>query len=235
MSTTHPQVGAYLDDLARMLVDIDPGERDDILASVREHLDAEISSGDGTDAVVHAALLRLGPPEQVAAEARAGAASRAVASAAGWETSHQGAPRPTGDTLWARVAVVATLLATVPFLVLTLVSRTWSTGRGASGAGWPDEMGMFGIHAAEVALLMVLASPLWVVALVCTLVAPGLRRSTRVRLALAGPAAFLATIIGSASWTPHIVSGVVSIILLAGVAALLTSATRAAWRETQNS
>jgi HAAS domain-containing protein len=232
MSTTHPQVDAYLDDLARMLADIDPGERDDILASVREHLDVEIGSRGGGDAVVHAALLRLGPPEQVAAEARSGGTGTAASAASPSGGPDQLGPHRAGGYVWARVAVVTTLLATLPFLLLTLVSRTWTSGRGSTGAGWPEEVGLFGTHPAEVAMLMVLASPLWLVALVCTLVAPGLRRGTRVRLALAGPAAFLATIIGSASWAPHIVSGVVSVILLAGVAFLVITSARAAWRET---
>lgn len=92
MSSTHPQVEAYLDDLARMLADIDPGERDDILASVREHLDAEIAAGHGSDAVVNATLLRLGPPEQVAAAARtntSGAVRRTLGAHPKGEPGHR--------------------------------------------------------------------------------------------------------------------------------------------------
>lgn len=87
MNSSDTRVQTYLDDLARMLSD----------------LDAEIGSGDGGDAAVQAALLRLGPPEEVAAEARRGAEPANGIRGAG--------ARPPGSTTgaaWARVAVATT-------------------------------------------------------------------------------------------------------------------------------
>ena len=175
MNSSDTRVQTYLDDLARMLSDLDPGERDDVLAGIREHLDAEIGSGDGGDAAVQAALLRLGPPEEVAAEARRGA-----------EPAHgirDAGPRPPGSTTgaaWGRVAVVTTLLATLPL-------PRGGPGvpcRGRRGRPWGrvgrTRSGSSGRPVAEVAILMSLASPLWIIGLVCTLVAPvSLTRGTR--------------------------------------------------------
>lgn len=225
MNSSDTRVQAYLDDLARMLSDLDPGERDDVLVGIREHLDAEIGSGDGGDAAVQAALLRLGPPEEVAAEARRGA-----------EPAHgirDAGPRQPGSTTgaaWARVAVATTLLATMPFLLLALWSRISAIGR-SGGTGWQDEMGMFGAHGAEVAILMVLVSPLWVVALVCTLVAPGLTPRTRARLALVGPVAFVVTVIAAAWWSPGLLSSVLSVAILVVTGAAAVRISRDAWRE----
>lgn len=211
MSTTHPQVGAYLDDLARMLSDVDPSERDDILASVREHLDVEIGSGDGGDAVVHAALLRLGPPERVAAEARRGDPPASL---------HRPLLPPTtaASGTSARVAVVTTLLATLPLLCLAL----WSRVLGAGG---------FVPMPSEVLILVPMASPVWLLGLVCTLVAPGLTSRTRLRLALVGPVAFAATVTAALWWSPEGLSGTVCVVLLATVGVGEAVVARTAWRQ----
>ncbi|WP_265522685.1 HAAS signaling domain-containing protein [Oerskovia flava] len=68
-------VDAYLDELARMLAHADPVERADVLGGVREHVDARLAElgRPPTEADVTAVLTALGPPEQVAGEASAGA------------------------------------------------------------------------------------------------------------------------------------------------------------------
>lgn len=231
MSTTHPQVGAYLDDLARMLADIDPGERDDILASVREHLDAEISSGDGSDAVVHAALLRLGPPEQVAAEARAGAGPAALEGSA----TPRAVPRRSAGLI--RVASVAIALSTLPGLLLMLwikLTGLRQTPVAPAPPGWPQELSLFDLNGVEAVYLTLLCAPVWLVGLGCAVASDGLQRSTRRRLIWAGPTGFFAVLVTLQPQGPSIV-GAFAILVLAVAIAAVTLACRAAWREAEPS
>jgi uncharacterized membrane protein len=69
--TTHPLVGSYLRDLELLLHGIEPGERAEVLAGVREHLDGSLAAG-ADDASVRAVLAELGPPQAIADEAYAG-------------------------------------------------------------------------------------------------------------------------------------------------------------------
>lgn len=71
-STTHPQVAAYLDELTRILADLDPAERAEVVEGVREHVEAALTGTKVTDADVRAALGELGPAQAVADEAYAG-------------------------------------------------------------------------------------------------------------------------------------------------------------------
>jgi hypothetical protein len=193
-----------------MLSDLDASERDEVLAGIREHFDAVPSERPADPTAVEAVLLRLGSPEQVAAEAR-----RGLAPVSGFPDA---VPQPTRAAAAApsfavaalpRVAVATTLLVTVPFLLLIFWTRA-SAVMSAGGSGWPETVGLFGTNGMEVALLMVLTSPLWVVALVCALVAPTLHSSTRLRLALLGPASFVVAIL-AASWSaPGLLSGVIA-------------------------
>lgn len=70
-TTTHPLVASWLRDLDLLLYGIEPGERAEVLAGVREHLDASLPPGSGDDDV-RAVLAELGPPQAVADEAYAG-------------------------------------------------------------------------------------------------------------------------------------------------------------------
>lgn len=234
MNSSGTRAETYLDDLARMLADLDPAERDDVLAGIREHLDAILGEHYDDVAAVEAALLRIGPPEQVAAEARRSAASGlensdAVTQPPQAAPSFAAAPA-FAAAIWARIAVATTLLVTVPFLLLALWTRA-SAAVQAGGSGWPDTVGMFGSNGLEVALLMALTSPLWVIALVCTLVAPTFRRRTRVRLALLGPVSFVVAIL-AASWSsPGLLSGVVAVVLVVATLWQAAVIARDAWRE----
>lgn len=69
--TTHPLVDAYLRDLELLLHGVEPGERAEVLAGVREHLDSSLAP-DADDAAVRAVLDELGPPQAIADEAYAG-------------------------------------------------------------------------------------------------------------------------------------------------------------------
>lgn len=229
MNTTHPLVSSYLDDLARMLADIDPGERDDILASVREHLDLEIEGPEASESTVWAALFRLGPPEKVAAEAR-----RTSPTAVGTEPA--GMPvqltLPAPSPMWARVAVVTTMISTLPMLVVAFGARLFGIrGSGDSGGqGWPDSLGLLAPTGLE---LMVLAAPIWFIGFVCTLVGPGLTGATRTRLATAGPLAFMVMVV-TASWeSPDLLGDILLIPALAAATVWVAAVGRRAWREIQ--
>ena len=70
--STHPLVAAYLEELDQLLAGIDPGDRTEVMAGVREHLDTALPGSDPvTDDDVRAALAELGPPHAVADEAYA--------------------------------------------------------------------------------------------------------------------------------------------------------------------
>ncbi len=69
----------YLDDLGRMLDGVEPGERREVLADVREHIDAALAQEAASQAsaeldehAVRAVLSRIGAPASIAADAFAG-------------------------------------------------------------------------------------------------------------------------------------------------------------------
>lgn len=69
-STQHSLVSTYLDDLTRALADLDPADRAEVLAGVREHIDAGLAArGGATDSDMRAVLAEVGTPEAVAREA----------------------------------------------------------------------------------------------------------------------------------------------------------------------
>lgn len=69
-STQHRLVSTYLDDLTRALADLDPADRAEVLAGVREHIEAGLAARGGTSgADVRGVLSEVGTPEEVAREA----------------------------------------------------------------------------------------------------------------------------------------------------------------------
>lgn len=62
-------VETYLNDLARMLQNAEPGLRSEVLGGVREHIQSALDDRPAphTDSDVNEILLELGPPEDVAA------------------------------------------------------------------------------------------------------------------------------------------------------------------------
>jgi hypothetical protein len=70
MSADDARVHAYLDDVARMLGSIDPADRAEILAGLREHIDTAVADRpQPEDGAVEQVLAELGPPDRVAAAA----------------------------------------------------------------------------------------------------------------------------------------------------------------------
>jgi hypothetical protein len=67
-------VDAYLQRLVQATADLPADVRDDLVTDVRTHLE-EAAHAAGTEAGIRTAVDRLGPPEAIAAEARAGLAA----------------------------------------------------------------------------------------------------------------------------------------------------------------
>lgn len=113
MNTTHQLVAGYLDDLSRMLGDLDPADRAEVLAGVREHVEASLAGRPGAgEADIRAVLAELGPPDAVAREAYADRPHRGAAAT-------PAAPVPLTSRPWAPVAVA--LLNTLGLFLLVLV------------------------------------------------------------------------------------------------------------------
>ncbi|MEO7058997.1 MAG: hypothetical protein ABI083_04715 [Lapillicoccus sp.] len=70
--TIHPLVASYLEELTRLLVDLDPVERAEVVQGVGEHLDSALAATAHTETDVRAALAEVGPAPAVAEEAYAG-------------------------------------------------------------------------------------------------------------------------------------------------------------------
>lgn len=210
MNSSDTHVRTYLDDLARMLTDLDPGERDDVLAGIREHLDATLAEHPDDPGAVDAALLRLGPPERIAAEARAEHPPAAVT-----------ATRRRHHPVWGLVGVVASMVAILPVLVVPIGQRiAYVTYDPEAMTVWPSGL--------ELAVLL---APLWILSIVALLLADRLPDATRSRLATLGPLA----LIGSAStglwWSPEVLSSMVTVALLTMIAVATVRAGRKGWRE----
>lgn len=62
-------VSRYLQDVARMLGDVDPAYRAEVLAGVHDHLEAALGPVPWREADVRQALDQLGPPEEIAVAA----------------------------------------------------------------------------------------------------------------------------------------------------------------------
>lgn len=128
MTTEHPLWISYEQDLTQLLVDLDPGERAEVLAGVREHLHAALADRPhaGTEDI-RAVLTELGPPEEVAQEAYANQRPQASTAA-----------RPAATLARPWVPVVVTLLQLLGLLlvmVTTLASTAYSVVETTSDTG----------------------------------------------------------------------------------------------------
>lgn len=128
MTTEHPLWISYEQDLTQLLADLDPGERAEVLAGVREHLHAALAGRPhaGTEDI-RAVLTELGPPEEVAQEAYANQRPQASTAA-----------RPAATLARPWVPVVVTLLQLLGLLlvmVTTLASTAYSVVETTSDTG----------------------------------------------------------------------------------------------------
>ena len=105
-------VEAYLDDLDRALAGIDPAERADVVASIREHVDASLGDRP-TAADVREVLQRLGPVERIAREADVSTPALAASPVPGASPDDRW-PRWSGAALLGLGALAIALIPTAP-------------------------------------------------------------------------------------------------------------------------
>ena len=185
--TTHPLVNSYLRDLELLLHGIEPGERAEVLAGVREHLEGSLAPG-ADDASVRAALDELGPPQAIADEAYAGRPASAVA-----------APRP-GPLSRTWVPVTVGVLLGLALLVTILVigsigGYATSDGLSSDGSTVTDPEVQFTTPGPGGVLVGLLASwVFWIPATILTLASPLWTNRQKVALCLLTPAALVVMI-----------------------------------------
>lgn len=127
MTVTHPLAIAWLERVEHLAADLPPGTRSELVADLREHLDAALGA-DADGAEVGAVLDRLGDPADVVA------AARADLDGAPGGSPHEPTPPPTADTpdgLTAPevVALAALVLAgLVGIFVWPLTILLWAIG-----------------------------------------------------------------------------------------------------------
>jgi uncharacterized membrane protein len=167
--TTHSLVDAYLHDLELLLHGIEPGERAEVLAGVREHLDGSLAPG-ADDASVRAVLAELGPPQAIADEAYAGRPGPpSHTTPAQWQAVTACAINALGlvlivfSTWWAMgpsTVIESGMLFAVPWcatFVLSMLAQTWtSRQRLASALLFPATLLGAG---ALIALMLALVGP----------------------------------------------------------------------------
>ena len=158
-AATHHLVDRYLGDLARMLDHLDPAARADVLAGVREHVDASLADLDRqpTDADVRRVLDDLGPAEDVAAAAYEDvSATRPDPSPVAPSPVAPPAGRPEQVPVLARgwVPLVVTLALTAVAGLVTVLLL------GAPAEGFAALMVLPILLTVPIAIVVV-ASPLW--------------------------------------------------------------------------
>lgn len=134
----NPVVSAYLADLARALSGVEESERADVLASVREHVEAALGDGEPTSDEVRTVLEHLGPVERIAAAAEPGPTMTVVRVEAA--PGRPGRPGWVAPVLIALAGLSLALVPVNPFVavplavVVAVVAVVGARGhRGASG------------------------------------------------------------------------------------------------------
>lgn len=216
--TTHPLAAAYLRDLELLLHGIEAGERAEVLAGVREHLDA-VAGPAATDDDVRAALAELGPPQAIADEAYAGRPTTVVVAA----PAPAAVRRPALSGTWVPV-VVSVLLGLC--LVWTLFVGA-SLPAMASEAPGP-ETNAFMLHPVELLVLSLLGSAwLWIPAVVLTGLSPLWHGAEKLRVVLTVPV--VAVLLGIAPWVGWSLTGSATGVELGSWAAVAAGLGLAVW------
>lgn len=173
--TTHPLIEAYLRELDGLLAGVGPGERAEVLAGVREHIDDALAGRlEPSSPEVQTVLAELGPPEAVADEAYAGlpAASRPSPPQS----------RPALERAWVPAAV-AILLS---LALLSIIST--SLGMVSYGGSGADVSHTVAFPTFTFVLLL-MTSVLWVPAAALTMMSSLWSRSEGRQLAMLAPGA----------------------------------------------
>lgn len=126
MTVTHPLAIAWLERVERLANDLPPGERTELLADLREHLEVALTD-DPDGAQVGAVLDRLGDPVDVVAAARSDASE--ASGAARRPTTDTEVEAPEGLTTPEIIALMALVLAgLVGIFVFPVTILLWAVG-----------------------------------------------------------------------------------------------------------
>lgn len=185
--TTHTLVDSYLRELELLLQGVEPGERAEVLAGVREHLDGSLAPG-ADDASVRAVLAELGPPQAIADEAYAGrpAPSPPRATRSQWQAVTATILNAVGLLLAGLLALAGPhpsevafvgLIFTVPWLIgvtLAAMSPVWQTrDKVASSLFFPGLLGALAVVTAIVRPAMGPGTPVRAALMVALVLAAG--------------------------------------------------------------
>lgn len=131
MTSTTDRTAAYLDDLARMLAELDPAERADVLDGVRDHVSSALGDlgHEPSDADLDRVFAELGSPGDIAAAALADRSAPRAQNSARPVLSHAWVP-PVATGLIFLGAVLGILVLPVGLLigglVLLWISPLWT-------------------------------------------------------------------------------------------------------------
>lgn len=126
MTVTHPLAIAWLERVERLAYDLPPGERTELLADLREHLEAALTD-DPDGAQVGAVLDRLGDPVDVVAAARSDASDPSAVARP--PTMDNGVDVPEGLTTPEIIALTVLVLAgLVGIFVFPVTILLWAVG-----------------------------------------------------------------------------------------------------------
>lgn len=196
MAMEHPLWVSYEQDLSRLLIDLDPEERAEVLAGVREHVNASMAERpNASSADLQAVLAELGPAEAVAQEAYDGHRPQ--------DSSARHVPVPALARSWVPV-VVALLQALGLFLVVVTVmgSSSYATIEGTNATGEVTrsvEYNASGLLRAVVGLVVML--PMWIPVVVLTgISALWDRRQKTTQILLLPAVALLVALIPDLGW-----------------------------------
>lgn len=168
----------YLDELTMLLAPADPVDRIEIVAGVREHIEARLADMvDPSEADVRSVLSDLGSPDALARSSLdPDAAARATLPPPSTPTAP---PHQTRNPLWERLAAPSTvvtlfLVATVPSAIIYGITAiaTWNFGRPpeweGSESGSPLGPLLPGTHEGYMmgASIVMLLAPVWLVAVI---------------------------------------------------------------------
>lgn len=126
MTVTHPLAIAWLERVEHLADDLPPGERTELLADLREHLEVALTD-DPDGAQVGAVLDRLGDPVDVVAAARSDATE--ASAPARRPTTDTEIDAPEGLTTPEILALIALVLAgLVGIFVFPVMILLWAVG-----------------------------------------------------------------------------------------------------------
>jgi uncharacterized membrane protein len=127
-----PLVAEYLGRLRAATADLPPGEREELVSSIAEHIAGSLAEADPPgEAAVRTILDRLGDPAAIAAEARGQSGGTSPARAP-YPMPHKAPARP-GLLEWGGVAMLGIgsyllpVIGTVTGLVMVCLSTWWTT------------------------------------------------------------------------------------------------------------